>query len=101
MFYVEFNDGVSKPCYSAHRGPNVMPQPGQTLVALHNFCTPAHEYKKGDTFLLIERTEEAPWNIKCSLGNWRVQDKYFTSVWANIEWALNDGLMGFQAEVVL
>ena len=72
-----------------------MPEPGDKLVAAFRFVTPAHSYPRGSVLELIERTNEAPHNIKCSLGNWKVKCPYMTSVWSNIEWALKDGILEF------
>jgi len=78
------------------RDPVRMPMPGDRLVAAAPFYTPAHQYEVGDVFELVARTDDAPWGMKCSLCNWVVKDKFFTSVWSNIEWALNDGHLVFE-----
>jgi len=48
-----------------------------------------HAFNLGDTIELLARTDEAPWGIQCSLGNWRVRTKYDTmpqeAVWSNID----------------
>lgn len=73
-----------------------LPNPGDKLRVAQSFNTPAFSYRLGDVLELIERTDEAPYGVKCSLGNWRVKDKFFTSVWSNIEWAMADGVLEIQ-----
>ena len=92
MFHITYDDGQIQQ-HLALKGPKVDLKPGDVLVATTSFFTPAHEYEENDEFVLLERTQEAPHHRLCSLGNWRVRDKFFTSIWSNIEWAIQDGLL--------
>lgn len=73
-----------------------LPTAGEKLVVAKDFITPMFDYRKGDILELVERTESAPFGVKCSLGNWVVKCPNFTSVWSNIEWAMIDGLLELQ-----
>jgi len=68
---------------------------GQTLIVLKPFMTLGNRlYQHGDELRLIERTEEAPYGYKSSLGNWVVQCPHTTSVWSNIEAMVQEGGLG-------
>jgi len=71
-------------------------QPGEVLVFMTPTTTAAgHRFHTGDTLTLIKRTNEAPFNVRCSLGNWRVKTKYNVEtdegVWSNIDLAFSEG----------
>lgn len=71
-----------------------IPQPGDVLVVKVPIHTLADlSYEVGDELVLVERTEAAPFGLKCSLGNWLVRDKHFVSIWSNVEWAMIEGLL--------
>lgn len=73
--------------------PAVLPEPGDILYVEDAFTTPGDAlYLPGDTLELLCRTDEAPWGRISSLGNWWVKCKYGTSVWANIEYILWNGV---------
>ena len=76
--------------------------PGDVLVWLDACYTLAgHHFKKGDTIELLERTEEAPFGVRCSLGNWRVKTKYECSedetIWSNLDWIFSEGRLRLQS----
>lgn len=56
-----------------------------------------HTFGPGDTIVLLERTDEAPFKIRCSLGNWRVRTKYAgientdEGIWSNIDMMVTEG----------
>lgn len=79
-------------------------QPGEILEWTEPATTAAgHHFKPGDTIALIERTEDAPWDLRCSLGNWRVHTKYQVppseGIWSNIDWAFSEGRLKRQPKV--
>jgi len=72
--------------------PEILPNPGDTLVVKVPFFTMAgFHYYPGDTLLLLERTMESPYGRLSSLMNWKVKCPYFTSVWTGIEAMLAEG----------
>ncbi len=92
FFHITYDDGKNKHAVALKlRTPP--PEPGAVLVVVKAFDTPSHSYNVGDELALIERTQEAPHHILCSLGNWVVECKYETSIWSNIEWAIKEGIL--------
>jgi hypothetical protein len=72
--------------------PEILPNPGDTLVVKVPFVTMAgFTYNVGDEMLLLERTMESPYGRLSSLMNWKVKCPYFTSVWTGIEAMLAEG----------
>ena len=66
--------------------PEILPQAGEVLVAEKAFRTKAgYVYQVGSRLRLIERTQDAPFGLLSSLGNWAVECPFQESVWTNIE----------------
>jgi len=96
FFHLMYNDGKSQAA-KAFKTKLRIPEAGDVLIALKSFyALSGSQYNPGDTFELLERTQDAPFHILNSLGNLRVKCKDRTSVWSNIELAMSEGLLGFK-----
>jgi hypothetical protein len=74
--------------------PETLPQAGDVLVAEKAFRTKAgYLYQVGSRLRLIERTQDAPYRLLSSLGNWVVECPYQVSVWTNIELMVAEGTL--------
>jgi hypothetical protein len=74
--------------------PETLPQAGDVLVVEKTFKTPAgYIYQVGTRLRLIERTQDAPFGMLSSLGNWVVECPFQKSVWTNIELMIAEGTL--------
>jgi hypothetical protein len=88
---VNANDGSSE-----FPRPERLPQAGDVLVVEKAFRTKAgYVYHVGSKLRLIERTQDAPYGLLSSLGNWVVECPFQESVWTNIELMIAEGTLGY------
>ena len=79
--------------------PEMLPQAGDVLVVEKVFRTKAgYVYPVGSKLRLIERTQDAPYGLLSSLGNWVVECPFHQSVWTNIELMIAEGTLGYGEE---
>lgn len=77
----------------------LIPKAGDVLVWTCSVSTAAGvTYDEGDTITLIEPTDEAPFNSRSRVSNWRVRCKHFEppapqSIWSNIWDAIQSGYL--------
>lgn len=88
--------GMPQAPITAFRPPDVMPKAGDVLVCTEDIWTPAAQYLEGDELQLLYETDDHPWELLCSLGNWVVKCKYQTSVWSNIQIGLSVGVLRYK-----
>jgi len=76
--------------------PEILPQAGDVLMAEKLFRTKAGlVYQVGTRLRLIERTQDAPFGMLSSLGNWVVECPFQVSVWTNIELMIAEGTLSY------
>jgi hypothetical protein len=75
--------------------PDRLAQPNDVYRVTSDFYTFGGErYLEGDTLEIIERTEEAPFDLKCSSGNLLVKGKDGNvTVWSGIDALISDGTL--------
>ena len=94
LFYEICIDGSSSTLWVER--PEKLPQAGDILVFTKSFKTPGGgAYDAGDELHLLNRTDEAPFGRRSSLGNWEVFSKLGCLVWSNIEWMLETGVVTY------
>jgi len=76
--------------------PECLPQAGDVLVVEKPLVTQAgYFYQVGSRLRLIERTQDAPFGLLSSLGNWVVECPFQKSVWTNIELMIAEGTLSY------
>lgn len=88
--------GMPKFPIGAFTPPDVMPKAGDVLVFTAPAFTPAFQYHEGDELCLLYETDDHPWELLCSLGNWVVKCQHQTSVWSNIQIGLATGVLRYK-----
>lgn len=81
--------------------PSHIPDIGDIYVAQVPFQTTGGvKYECGDELLVICRTDEAPYNLRSSLGNLLIQGKdHKVTIWSIIEMMINQDILALKTTI--